>query len=310
MIDDVREALKQRYGDIKEQKGPVINYLGITLNASMNREVSVTMKGYVDDLLAAYVDNPLTACEHKGTVTCPADVELFVLGDSEKCQESVRKQFHTRVAKLLYLAKRTRPDCLTTVSYLATRVKECNKKDCEKLDRLIIFIAGTVDRALRFRPGSEGLRVSVYADAAFAVQWDGRSHTGSCVVIGDSGPVHCSSRKQGIVTKSSTEAELVALSDSCNQGIHMRRFLMAQGYDIGPIYVFQDNKSTMALIERGRSGAEKTRHIDIKYFWMKEQIFAGIAVVTHLGTELMYANVLTKPIQAGHFKRESDLLMG
>jgi hypothetical protein len=43
---------------------------------------------------------------------------------------------------------------------------------------------------------------------------------------------------------------------------------------------------------------------------MKVQISAGTAVVTHLGTELVYANVLTKPIQAGHFKRESDLLMG
>lgn len=310
MIDDVRKALKQRYGDIKEQKGPLINYLGMTLDASVNGEVSVTMKDYVDDLLAAYVDNPLSGTGHKGTATSPADVELFVIGDSMKCEESVRKQYHTRVAKLLYLAKRTRPDCLTTASYLATRVKECNKKDCEKLERLIMFIAGTADKVLRFRPGSEGLRVSVYADAAFAVHCDGRSHTGSCVVIGDSGPVHCSSRKQGIVTKSSTEAELVALSDSCNQGIHMRRFLMAQGYDIGPIYVFQDNKSTMAMIERGRSGAEKTRHIDIKYFWMKEQISAGTAVVTHLGTEFMYANVLTNPIQAGHFKRESDLLMG
>ena len=123
-----------------------------------------------------------------------------MLGDSEKCEASVRKQYHTRVAKLLYLAKRTRPDCLTTVSYLATRVKECNKMDCEKLDRLIMFIAGTADRALRFRPGSEGLRVSVYADAAFAVHWDGRSHTGCCVVIGDRGPAHCSSRKQGIAT--------------------------------------------------------------------------------------------------------------
>ena len=302
MIDDVREALKQRYGDIKEQKGPIINYLGMTLDASVRGEVSVTMKGYVDDLLAAW--------QPQGTISSPADVGLFVVGDSEKCEESVRKEYHTRVAKLLYLAKRARPDCLTTVSYLATRVKECNKDDYEKLNRLIMFIAGTADRALKFRPGSEGLRVSVYADAAFGVHPDGKSHTGSCVVIGDSGPVHCSSRKQGIVTKSSTESELVALSDSCNQGIHMRRFLMEQGYDMGPIEVFQDNKSTMAMIERGRSGAEKTRHIDIKYFWMKEQISTGTAVVTHLGTQLMYTNVLTKPIQAGHFKRESDLLMG
>ena len=48
---------------------------------------------------------------------------------------------------------------------------------------------------------------------------------------------NCSSRKQGIVTKSSTESELAALSDSCNQRIHMRRFLMAQGYEKGPMEV-------------------------------------------------------------------------
>ena len=77
---------------------------------------------------------------------------------------------------------------------------------------------------------------------------------------------------------------------------------------MGPIRIFQD-KSTMALIERGRLGAEKTRHINIKCFWMKEQVSTGIAVVTHLGTELMYANVLTKPIQGGHFRRESNMLM-
>jgi hypothetical protein len=93
-------------------------------------------------------------------------------------------------------------------------------------------------------------------------------------------------------------------------GIHIRRFLIAQGHDVGPIEVFQDNKSTMALIERGRSGAEKTRHIVSKYFWMKEQVSTGIAVVTHLGTELMYANVLAKPMQGGHFRRESNMLMG
>ena len=107
MIKDVREALKQRYGDLKAQKSPIINYLGMTLDASVKGEVSVTMKGYVDD--------PLAAWEPEGTVTSPADVGLFVIGDSEKCEESVRKQYHTRVAKLLYLAKRTRPDCLTTV---------------------------------------------------------------------------------------------------------------------------------------------------------------------------------------------------
>ena len=61
------------------------------------------------------------------------------------------------------------------------------------------------------------------------------------MVIGDVGAVHCRSSKQLIVTKSSTEAELVGLSDSANQGIFVRTFLIAQGYKMEPVTIYQDN---------------------------------------------------------------------
>ena len=73
------------------------------------------------------------------------------------------------------------------------------------------------------RPGRDYTTMSVLIDAAYGAHTDGKSHTGSCVVLGDMGVVHCRSSKEGIVTKSSTEAVLAALSDSCNQGIHVRR---------------------------------------------------------------------------------------
>ena len=57
--------------------------------------------------------------------------------------------------------------------------------------------------------------------------------------------------KQKIVTKSSTEAELVGLSDTASQAIHTRLFLIAQGYEMGPATTYQDNKSCMALMKRG-----------------------------------------------------------
>jgi hypothetical protein len=60
----------------------------------------------------------------------------------------------------------------------------------------------------------------------------------------------------------------------------------------------------MALIERGRSAAERTRHISIKYFWLKERVDMGEAKVKHLGTKGMYANMLTKPLQGAQFKTE------
>ena len=58
----------------------------------------------------------------------------------------------------------------------------------------------------------------------------------------------------------------MALSDSANQGLYIRNFLISQGYTMEPVMIYQDNTSCMALAEKGRSGAERTRHIGIRYF--------------------------------------------
>lgn len=85
------------------------------------------------------------------------------------------------------------------------------------------------------------------------------------MVIGDVGAVHCRSTKQDIVSKSSTESELAAVSNSANQGLHSKKFLIEQGYKMGPVILFQDNLSCLAMLARGRSGAEQTRHVAIRY---------------------------------------------
>jgi alpha-D-ribose 1-methylphosphonate 5-triphosphate synthase subunit PhnL len=103
--------------------------------------------------------------------------------------------------------------------------------------------------------------------------------------IGDVGAVHCSSTKQSIVSKSSMEAEMVGLSNAANQGLHMRNFLVLQGYRMPSVKV-----SCMALIARGRSGAERTRHIAIRCFWTKERVDNGKMRIEHKGTKEMYAN--------------------
>ena len=76
---------------------------------------------------------------------------------------------------------------------------------------MLKYIAKTRERGVILRPGKLGVCVRVYVDAAYGVHSDGKSHTGSCVVIGD--------------VESSTEEELVALSDSANQGLYIRNFL-------------------------------------------------------------------------------------
>ena len=65
------------------------------------------------------------------------------------------------------------------------------------------------------RPGvGDELRVSVYIDAAYGVHSNEKSHTGSCVVVGELGVVHCKSEKRKIVTKSSTERKRMKTQES------------------------------------------------------------------------------------------------
>ncbi len=57
--------------------------------------------------------------------------------------------------------------------------------------------------------------------------------------------------KQKIVTKSSTEAELVGLSDSAAQAIHLNIVIEKQAYSVGPVVIYQDNLRCMSLMKHG-----------------------------------------------------------
>ena len=245
MIESVSTGLIKRYGDITRRDGPLVNYLGMVFDLTTAGVARVSMTGYVEEMLKE--------SGTKGSARTPATEGLFnVRQDAEMATEERCVKFHRQVAKMLYLAKRARPDCPTAVAYLATRVTRCSVDDLAKLERLLKYVNATKERGLVFAAGSKGITVSVLIDKAYGVHPDGKSHTGSCVVVGERGAVHSKSAKQQIVTKSSTEAELVALSDSFNQALHIRHFIIGQGHACGPVTVYQDNISCMSQVERGR----------------------------------------------------------
>lgn len=301
-LDALDEYLKTVYAETKCKRGDVLDYLGMSFDFRVSGEVSVTMDNCVHDILKE--------CGVDTTRATPATSCLFDVRDAPKASEDDKKWFHTRVAKVLYLAKRVRPECLTAVSFLTTRVHVCDEDDLAKLRRLLGYILCTRERGITLRVGKK-MCVRAYIDAAYGVHTEsGKSHTGCVIVLGEVGPLFAKSGKQKIVTKSSTEAELVGLSDTASQAIHLRSFIVAQGYEIGPVIVYQDNMSCMALVKRGGPTSERSRHIDIRYFWLKERVDIKEVVIEHLGTERMIANVLTKPVQGAQFERERCGLTG
>ena len=307
--DELENTLKTAFGEIKRRDGAEVPFLGMNIVFNEDSTVTISMPGYVRDLLVQ--------SETEGAAASPANAQLFDAPDEdEPIPELDRKAFHTMVAKLLYLSKRTRPDIQVAVSYLCTRVTRATSRDTAKLARVLKYLKQTEERALHL--GCKGLSVSgysdkeiniyAYVDASFGVHCDAKSHTGLVITLGQ-GAIVSKSSKQRIVTKSSTEAELVALSDSLGEIIWMREFLLAQGYVAGAVIVFEDNMATIALCNKG-GPSHRTKHVKIRNFFIKEKIDENAIVLEYCPTESQLGDVLTKPLQGEVFKKFRARLSG
>ena len=238
--------------------------------------------------------------EVRGTFTTPATANLFVVNSgSPSLSAAAAKQYHTVVAKLLYLAKRVRVDILLAIAFLSTRVKSPTEEDQHKLDRVLKYLNGTRDQVLVLAPKVDKL-LEAFIDASFGCHPDGKSHTGLVIMLYGC-TVMCMSSKQKLVTRDSTEAELVGLSDKLLSVIQCGDFLRAQGVEVGVPKVHQDNTSTITLVTKG-GGQYRSKYMRVRQAFVQERCEAGEVEVSYLPTGQMIADTLTKALQGAVFK--------
>ena len=109
-------------------------------------------------------------------------------------------------------------------------------------------------------------------DVSYAVHPNCRSHTGGTYTLGK-GSISTVSSKQKINTKSSKEAELVAIDDCILHMIWMNHFLKEKGYTHPVTAVYQDSRSAILLEQNGvLSSTRHTKHIKVKYYFIKDNI--------------------------------------
>lgn len=300
-IDWIVSELRKKYDTVTLNTGSIHSYLGQTFDFSSPGEVSVSMEGYIRDVL--------DSSGVKGYRATPAGLDLYDIDEKlPPLDKGAQNDFHSLVMRLMFLAQRARPDILTPIAFLSRRWGKATSEDKGKLDRVLMYLNSWPDLKMILACESE-LRVYGYVDASFAVHNDMKSHTGSVISLGR-GAVNVSSKKQQLMTKSSTESELVGLSDQLPQVIWTRNFLLAQGYTVGPARVFQDNQSTIALVAKGRSTSARTRHIGIRYFFVKDRVDSQEVEIVYKATGEMRADILTKPLQGELFRSMRAALMG
>ena len=149
-----------------------------------------------------------------------------------------------------------------------------------------------------------------WVDAAFAVHDNMRSQTGGGMSFGY-GMVHCRSSKQKLNTKSSTEAELVGTSEYMPFAIWLTLFMKCQGYTINKNILFQDNESAIKMERHGKDSCTgRSRHIDIRHFFVQDRVDKGELEIEHCPTKLMVADYMTKLLQGAQFHLLRYAIMG
>lgn len=202
-------------------------------------------------------------------------------------------------------------DILLPVAFLCTHVSKSTEQDESKLLRLLEYINGTVH--LKYSLGADNLHKlrAWVVDASYAVHPDHNSHTGGVMSFGTGGFL-CKSIKQKLNTKSSTEAELVGASNYLLPNIiWVKMFLESQGYQLGENYIEQDNESAIKLEKNGRmSAGPRSRHINIRYFWIRDRSKQENITIRHCPTLDMLGDFFTKPLQGNLFQRFRDVIIG
>jgi hypothetical protein len=228
--------------------------------------------------------NEASAEDREGVNSQPTDLKLY--------QE--------KVGTLLYAAISTRPDIAFAVNKLTQSMQAPTVAHAKACDRVLRYLAGTKSTGLFFGRNSDAkdISVSAYADADWGSDHtDRKSITGWVTMVNDD-PVSWACKKQKVVSQSSCEAELYSEAAAINEIKWLRGMLgeihMSAADDPAPI-LYGDNQSTQELTRSGIK-SERTKHIDIKYHFVTDEVSSGKVRLQWIPTAQQLADVLTKAL--------------
>mmetsp|Transcript_13911 Transcript_13911/g.26194 ORF Transcript_13911/g.26194 Transcript_13911/m.26194 type:complete len:735 (+) Transcript_13911:3-2207(+) len=304
VVTDIIGKIEAKFGKMKVSRGKEHDFLGMKIKFNENRTVSIDMCEYVKGAIDGFSE-AITK-----SASTPATRYLFDIRDDAKALDKDRGDiFHSTVAKLLYICKRCRLDIQNAVAFLTTRVSKPDEDDWKKLKRVLQYLKGTINDKLVLG-GKDIGKMKSFVDASFAVHHDMKSHTGGGISWGI-GILLSMCQKQKLNSKSSTEAEVIGVSDFISNMIWARMFLEKQGYTIDENILYQDNQSAMKIEVNGsRSCSRRSRHIDMRYFFIKDRLNSEGIDVVYCPTEFMVADFFTKPLQGKLFHYLKAIVMG
>jgi hypothetical protein len=299
ILNDLYETLKLKYGEVSIKNGDLLGYLGMEIKTNSNGSITISQPGYVKKMINEFLP------EGRLSKTPISLNESVKSGDDIKINKT---DYLKAVGSINYLAQFTRPDLLYARSRVAQECGNPTGKSKRMVNKIFSYISNTMEYGITFSPGD--IQLYCHVDASYNYYNDARGHMGYSFSLGkNDASFYAKSQKIKLVCLSSTEAEYVALCEATRDAVWLERLLSNIGFSNNkPVIMFEDNKSTIHMVH-GRSNHKSNKHINPKFHYVKQQIKQGKIVVKYMQTNLMIADLLTKPLGGIQFTKLTKFIL-
>lgn len=267
-------------------------FLGINVQRRHN-EISIDQTIYLENVLKRF---NMSDCN-------PVNTPLPVKLDSEALNSNEVFEAPSRnlIGCLMYAMQCTRPDLCTAINFLSRYQNKNNKELWQNLKRVLRYIKGTIKLKLTYSKSLNIESLVGYVDADWGGnETDRRSTTGYMFKLFGN-LVSWNTKRQNSVAASSTEAEYMALFEAVRETLWIKSLLQSIDYEIkGSIVIFEDNQSCIS-IANNPAFHKRSKHIDIKYHFTREQIENNTIIIKYISTDNQLADIFTKQLPSPKF---------
>ncbi|GJS61193.1 retrovirus-related pol polyprotein from transposon TNT 1-94 [Tanacetum coccineum] len=301
-VDDIifgstNPKLSKRFGKLMHSKfdmsmmGELKFFLGIQIHQSP-RGIFINQAKYAQEILKKH---GMTSCDSIGTPMATKHLDADLSGTPVD-----QTKYRSMVGALMYLTA-SRPDIVHATCYCARYQAKPTEKHLTTVKRIFRYLKDSINMGLWY-PKDTGFELTAFSDSDHAGCLDSRKSTsGGIQFLGGDKLVSWSSKKQDCTSMSSAEAEYVSLSACCAQVLWLRTQLTDYGFHFDKIPMYCDSKATIAILCNPVQHS-RTKHIDVIYHFIKEQVEKGIVELFFVGTEYQLADLFTKALSEDRFK--------
>lgn len=293
-LNNVKRKLQSEF-EIQDL-GQITDILGIRVEREgKTGSLKLSQQKYVQELLEKF---KMTLAK---TVSTPIESNTKITKELGPKNEEERQQmkncpYRELVGSLVYLANATRPDIIYAANVLSRFCSDPGEGHWVLAKRVLRYLKGTMDYGIKYE--KTGSKLNAYSDS----DWGGdiedrRSYSGSVLTLAG-GAISWKSQKQQTTALSTMEAEYVALAQVSKEVVYIKRLLnhmRCENIIENPVCVFCDNQSAIELAKNAVFH-KRSKHIDIKYHYMRQLVEKGEIKIAYVRTESMLADIFTKAL--------------